>query len=242
MGLGGLGEVAVHEAYRGRGFAAALCRQALGTFIERGGRALFLATSNPAAFRIYHRLGWRQFAHTHVMLKLTGGGSPEEFLVEYFAARKPVTVAEGTARDRMAMVPLIINPHDWHLLDANTQLLSTRYALQKSCMGLYPRYAALRADGRGTWFSANDADGRLVGLASVRLDDDRRALVDGFTHPRYAGCWTELLQAAMQWGLAHQAATCRARIAALDEEKMQDFVEIGFRPAGREGELVVVER
>ena len=55
--LGGLGEVATAPAARGRGIASELCAMARDDFRRAGGSALFLGTANPAAARIYHRLG-----------------------------------------------------------------------------------------------------------------------------------------------------------------------------------------
>ena len=82
--LGGLGEVATSPAARRTGIASALTEQALDDFRNRGGQALFLGTVNPAAARIYHRLGWRKLAGARLMLHVTIGDSPEEFLVDYF--------------------------------------------------------------------------------------------------------------------------------------------------------------
>ena len=47
-------------------------------------RRFFLGTVNPAAARVYHRLGWRKLAGAEVMANILSGESPEAFLVEYF--------------------------------------------------------------------------------------------------------------------------------------------------------------
>ena len=65
--IGGLGEVATLATHRGRGLAGALCGRAAEEFDAAGGEGLFLGTDNPAAARIYQRLGWRYLPHTHVM-------------------------------------------------------------------------------------------------------------------------------------------------------------------------------
>jgi len=158
--LGGLGEVATAPAARGRGIASELCAMARDDFRRAGGSALFLGTANPAAARIYHRLGWRKLAGAHAMAHIADGRSPEAFFIDHFATGGSAT---GTAAARIPMIPLILCPHDDRLLDANAGWVSTRYADQSSCMGLYPRYAALDA-----WFCARAGDGRAVGLASAR--------------------------------------------------------------------------
>jgi GNAT superfamily N-acetyltransferase len=227
--LGGLGEVAVPPAFRGRGIASELCALARDAFAAAGGEALFLATSNPAAFRVYERLGWQPLANANVMTLLPAGGTPAAFLDAYFAQPSPVTVSEGTAGDRIAMIPLIVAPHDWRLLDVNTGLFSIRHVHQPSCMGLYPRYAHLREDGQGTWFSAHDSRGRLVGLASARLDGEQ-ARVDGFTHPLYLDGWESLLQAAMAWSAARGATVFTAAVADADADKASRYRQLEFRP------------
>ena len=80
--------MATPSAYRQRGIAAELCRLALEEFQSKGGNAIFLGTSNLAARRIYHRLGWRKLAGTNVMASISDGRSPEEYLVDYFPKNK----------------------------------------------------------------------------------------------------------------------------------------------------------
>ena len=136
-GIGGLGEVATTPASRRTGIASALTQQALDDFEARGGQAMFLGTVNPAAARIYHRLGWRKLAGARLMLKVASGASPEEWFVDYFRALRtaPVEVRAPSPADRAPMIPLLVSPHDWRTLDANTGMQSTRYAVQDSCLG-----------------------------------------------------------------------------------------------------------
>ena len=147
--LGGFGEVATVPEARGRGLATALCRQSVEDFAEGGGKALFLGTVNPDAARIYHRLGWRKLASSIVWALITDDRSPEAFLVDYFSNPGPAAVEDGGPGVRVPMVPLIVTPHDWRVLDANTGIFSARYAMVRSCMGLYPKYQALREGGAG---------------------------------------------------------------------------------------------
>ena len=166
--LGGLGGVATSTTHRRQGLAERLCREARDLFRENDGRAVFLGTVNPAAARVYFRLGWRRLAGSTVMLNVTEDISPEEFLVDWFReARGGVTVEKGTANARLSIIPLLLVPHDEQVLDANIDLLSTRYAVQNSCMGLYPRLTELIATG-GAWFAAWTDQVRLVGLSTAR--------------------------------------------------------------------------
>ena len=238
--VGSFGEVATRPEFRGSGIATELCARAIDEFRQRGGGVLFLGTGNPDAARIYHRLRWRKLAGADVMANVTSGDPPEAFLVDYF--RTPadaITVGPGSPADRVPLVPLLLTPHERHLLDANTGMLSTRYSIQKSCMGLYPRYQAVAADGRGAWFSARTDDSRVVGLATARLDDQGHCRVDGFAHAYHARAWDDLMTAAIAWAAARGACGCYAEVAGEDEGKAALLQDLGFRYVGGGTELKV---
>ena len=228
--LGGFGEVASDPDMRRSGIATHLCGQAIDDFRTIGGQALFLGTGNPEAARIYHRLGWRQLANTNVMANITSGDSPEEFFSDYFREIEVHTfVGPATAADRVPIIPLIVTPHDWGVLDANAMgMLSTRYHRQTSCMSLYPKYEAISADGQGSWFSARACGGEVVGLSSARLDGSGSCQIDSFTHKRFANCWRDLVHEAANWGIEQGASRIIARVSVEDEEKTELFRCLGF--------------
>ena len=228
--IGSLDEVAVDPEFRGRGIGGALCARARDVFRNHGGRAIFLGTHMPNAARMYSRLGWRALAGSDVMLLTFGPQSSEEFLADHFCKTNPVSVVSATAADRTSIIPLLVAPHDWCVLDANVQMFSTRYAIQKSCEGLYPRYQAVRRGGQGNWFVARTEDGCAVGLSTVRLDERGRARVDGFAHRRYSNCMDSLIEASMRWGTAHSASEFEAVILEEDRAKLAHFKLAGFEP------------
>ena len=230
--LGGFGEVATDPQFRRQGIASDLCGQAVDEFRAGGGEALFLGTGNPEAARVYHRLGWRKLAGANVMANITSADSPEEFLVQHFGDSGPASVREATPEVRVPMIALIEAPHDWQVLDANARMYSTRYCVQNSCMGLYPKYEAVTKDGRGAWFAAYTADRRVVGMSTARLDDSGLCRVDGFAHKRYMDCWKALLQTALEWGNGNGASGSWAEVSVEDEEKRSLFESTGFREAG----------
>lgn len=230
--LGGFGEVSTAPELRRRGIASDLCGQAVADFRTAGGQALFLGTGNPEAARVYHRLGWRKLAGANVMANVTGGDSPEAFLVEHFRDVGAASVRTATPEVRIPMIPLLVAPHDWQVLDANARMYSTRYAVQHSCMGLYRRYHAITRAGQATWLAAYTDDGRAVGLSTARLDGSGGCQVDGFTHGRYADAWESLIRAALDWGASHGGSRCWAAVSVEDEEKRALFERLGFREAG----------
>ncbi|MCY3708899.1 MAG: GNAT family N-acetyltransferase [Caldilineaceae bacterium] len=229
--LAGFSEVATDPQFRGRGMATELCGRAVEAFRRAGGEAFFLGTVNPAAARVYHRLGWRKLAGANVMANILSGASPEAFLVDYFS-REGATVVEASPADRIPMIPLILCPHDWQVLDANTGVFSTRYATQNSCMGLYVRYGRVRLGGGGTWFAARTAEGKVVGLATARRDDAGAFQIDAFTHARFTDVWEELVLAAVGWSQERGEGGCYAVVSVEDEEKRAWFETQGFRGTG----------
>jgi GNAT superfamily N-acetyltransferase len=223
--LGGLGEVLTLPSFRGMGLANDLCKLALEDFKSAGGKALFLGTSNPVAAQIYSKLGWQMIPGSDVMVHLTDWHSPGEFFASYFKESSKIGTKPGTASERIPIIPLIIYPHSWQVLDANPGIFSTRYVLQHSCMGLYPRYASLRNDRNGEWVAARNDMNQVVGLASLRLDKTKRCQVDGFMHPLYSSGWKFLINKILSEAIQRGAKICSAIVSAGDEEKLS-FSEI----------------
>jgi len=234
--IGGFGEVATLPELRGQGIATALCSKAVEDFASVGGQALFLGTGNEAAARIYHRLGWRKLPSTIVWANIPGGDSPESFLVDLFREPTPITIVPGGPTDRVPIIPLIVTPHDWQVLDANVSLYSSRYAVVSGCMSLYPRYEALEADGGGAWFSAHSGGGRVVGLSTAKLDDEGGCRVDGFSHGAFADSRAGLIEAAASWG-AGRGVRVWSAVSVEDEEKLALLESLGFRNVGAAGDF-----
>jgi GNAT superfamily N-acetyltransferase len=236
--LGGLGEVATEVRFRRRGIAAELCSLAREEFLQRGGRALFLGTGNPEAARVYHSLGWRKVAGTKLM-SLTGAGeSTSGFLEAHFGKGGGTVIEPMTPAARVPMIPLLVYPHRQLMLDVNADMVSTKYAVQPSCMGLFPRYDDLTRMDVGAVFCAHAEDGRLVGLSTVRMDD-AQCTVDGFVHQSFFASWSELLQAALDWGIGRGASVFAADVAADDEGKRLGFERLGFVTAARRPPFVI---
>ena len=231
--LGGLGEVATSPAARRTGIATALTQQALDDFRDRRGQALFLGTVNPAAARIYHRLGWRKLAGARLMVNVLNGDSPEDFLVDYFREIRGevVSVRAPTPADRAPLIPLLASPHDWQVLDFNVGMTSTRYAVLDSCLGLYRRYAAIEGDGRGVWFCSGTNGGNVVGLSTARLDGHGGCRIDGFTHRVHPAFWQALIHAAVDWSVGRKASHIYADVSVEDEDKLTLFESLGFSHA-----------
>ena len=125
------------------------------------------------------------------------------------------------------------------MLDANTLMYSTRYATQKSCMGLYVRYERMRLSDEGAWFVARTAEGKVVGLATARSDRTGNCQVDAFAHARFSDVWEELVQVAIGRSQELGDGRCYAVVSVEDEEKQSWFESLGFRRAGSGEEFVL---
>lgn len=197
--LGGLGEVSTDPEYRGKGLATAICERLVGDFRNTEGRALFLGTVNPDAARIYERLGWRHIKGTKLMVNMSGFAEYDVFIREYFSDAVPATICEAKPSARIPLIPLIIFPHDWTILDSNISLYSTNVMTQLSCLGLYRRYDNLRSHQQGEWFTLLSEDEKVLGISSAAHKGEKRYQVDGFCHPYYEDFFVQLVQAAVNW-------------------------------------------
>lgn len=241
--LGGLGEVVTIPEYRGRGLAQKLCRHSIDEFEAAGGEAFFLGTGNPVAARVYGRAGWKFLSNSNVMLRVTGGCDPQEYIKNYFrkGANLPTEIVEGGPGQRVGMIPLIVQPHEWVALDANAGLFSTRVRRQTSCMGLYPQYEKIEKAGK--WFAAQRSDGATVGLASAKQLVQDCFQVDAFTQlPQHLRTTAKLYKRSMEAAAVMGAKEVQAVCADQDELKRSILKELDFEATDQEVQVETVER
>ena len=240
--LGCLGGVATDTEFRGRGIAKKLLDITIEDFRNSGGKALFLGTNNPGAYRIYHRCGFRRIPNTNAMVWAAEDYWPEVFLVDYFRNQGTVTIKPGSAEFRIPVVACIISPHDWQVMDANTNILSMRHTLQKSCGGLFPRYEKIATDGKGTWFAAVTEQNHVVGLSTALLDKSGQCQVDGFCHTNFRNDWNPLINQVINWAKTKHTALCYANISIEDEDKIAMFESLDFKQTGPAEDFELDER
>lgn len=241
---GGLGEVATSPEYRGHGLASTLCENALADFSSLGGHALFLGTENPKAEKVYGRLGWQRINDSQVWVNLLGHSSVDDFNEDYFKAGSSIRIVEGSASQRIPLIPLVVYPHKSKMLDSNTGMFSTTHTIQKSCMRLYPYYRNHEENLDSIWLCAlNEADS-LVGL-STAVKKDSNYIIDGFAHPSYWYALPELITEACRL-LEHNKEKIRVFVAKEDTEKLRVFMQLGFKKVcetdENELQLIVLER
>jgi GNAT superfamily N-acetyltransferase len=240
--LGALGEVATHPEFRQRGLASGLCRQLLDDFREQGGEAMFLGTVNPRAASIYERFGWNHIPNTKLMVHLTGQADPEEYLGNYFSGLIPLEVRTAGAKSRIPIIPLIISPHDWSVLDANVSMFSTRTERQVSCLGLYNRYNSLRETEQGEWFTLVTKEGKNLGISSAAQTGESSYQIDGFCHVSCPDYFQELIQTAIRWCSGNGASEITMKLSIDDEGKTTLIRSMGFQKSQSDGSFQYGEK
>ena len=217
--LGGLGEVSTHPEYRGKGLATGIWQRLLEDFLNSEGSALFLGTVNPDAARIYERLGWHHLYGTELMVNMSGSDLYDDFIRNYFSSAIPSTICEAKPSARIPLIPLVIFPHHWKMLDSNISLYSTNARTQLSCLGLYRRYDYLRSDYEGEWFTLLSEDGKVLGISSAAHKGDKKYEVDGFCHPKYEDFFSPLIQTAVKWCVSREASEIIFNVSKEDTDK-----------------------
>ena len=175
---------------------------------------------------------------------MTTGDSPEEYLADYFRAPGQVSIVPGDASLRVPMIPLLLTPHDWQVLDGNlpVPMLSIRYAMQSSCMGLCRKYYDLVKRDGAAWFAAKTEDGRLVGISTAKMIDSDSCAVDGFIHARHGDSYDALIGAAIDFGRSQEADRITTRLSVEDEDKQAAFESLGFHRGNVEGSFALDDR
>ena len=226
-----LGAVATHPDLRNRGLATRVCGKAVDVALENGCEGIFVGTGGLAA-RVYERLGFRKLPGANWWIDVANGDPPEAFVVDYF--RRPatsVTVRPGSPADRLTMIPLIVSPHRWRILDANARILSTAYVTTGSFTH-YLRYTKAVTNLGGAWSTAATDDGRAIGLASAVPIGPDAWRVDAFTQSWFPDAWPELMEAAIAAATTGGAKRCYLDATPWDEEKIALAKSLGFHHSG----------
>ena len=223
----GLSGMCVASEYRGRGLARRLFGGMLEELEGMGVEAFWLGTDNPAAARLYAKFGFSFLPGSNVMARFPRGDAAAFDRGTFGRAILPFRPEEGAPGARVPLIPLALRRGNQFLLDANAGLFSSAWVTQRSCMGLYPKYEAIRAAG-GAFFCAWDAAGTLGAVASA-VPGARGARADFFCCESFYPSIPELLR------------RCEARFGALslrlspdDAGKRACAEGLGYRPAGEE--------
>ena len=189
--LAGLSAMFTTREARGTGLGKALFGQMVETLEKMGATAMVLGTSNPIGEKIYASFGFRYLFGSGVMVRFTSGGAVDFEKARFEKPDGEIRIEEGDPKMRIPIVPLTLSRLKYKIYDANLGFVNPEVMTQFSCMGLYPRYMALKDKG-GKYFGAYDEAGVLGAAATVTADGG----FDGFAHPAYESALQEMFQRA----------------------------------------------
>jgi GNAT superfamily N-acetyltransferase len=246
--IGLLGFAITAPAYRGRGIAGSLLREALADFVARDGACMHLATDNPAAHHLYASCGFRDY-NGHVMRRLTPADGWEDFDQRHFAHAGPAQVRRAHWGDLARVTMLYVAPHRWLVRDYAERLYNHPAIMQTRCASILPALMIstterpARADLAvgGLWVLENPAR-RLVAAATVTPPDlnaqAHAPIIDFLVAPAYLSQAPDLLAAALDACRSAGAERVRGCVAACDHEKIEILRQAGFcREATLAGQL-----
>ena len=235
--LGGLGEVSTDTRFRGKGLATRICKQLVEDCQSTEGLALFLGTVNPDAARIYERLGWQHINGSKLMVNLSGSDDYDDFIRRYFATSIPSQICRAKPGSRIPIIPLVLFPHAWSILDSNISLYSTNVEPQLSCLGLYRRYDYLRTRGQGEWFTLITEEAKVLGISSAVYKGNNRYQVDGFCHPDHEIFLFDSFKLPLTGCKAKKAVDITFNVSKQDKNKENLVRDVGFRTMEEEAYL-----
>ncbi len=219
--LGALSGLCTSKEARGRGIGRNLFRMAVEDADERGVETLFLGTSNPMAAGMYMQFGFSFVTGSNVMVRYTGKTLLDYYQKYYYPTS--ISCVPGDASFRIPIIPLVLSRGRDFLMDANTAIFSSTVVTQPSCMGLFPKYLALAAEG-GSYFGACHPSGALCAMSSM-LPVRYGTRVDAFALPGFEPELPGLLSCCLE-----SVDDAFAQIAITDSAKEAMFAAIGFEP------------
>jgi hypothetical protein len=221
-----MGGVATAEAYRGQGLASAVVGAVCERFDSAGGRFLYLGTSNPAARRIYERLGFR-LAAGQVFCRAASGAR----LDEGFTPGRPVAARPASWREMASIVPLYLLQHPCVIADSGIGLPSARVAEPRRCVRIFQDLWKSIERG-GKWaVLRNDLDWPVASALARPVASSAGFSVDFLWHPDYSveaagfvANWLEEIEAA-------SGCACGMLICDGDDWKLREARALGFERA-----------
>jgi len=233
-----LGEVFTLPEHRAKGLARAVCAALLDGFDERGGRLIFLATSNPTAARIYGSLGFEPHPEGLMLRERPPGGA---FQAEWFA-HSEVTIRPITWGDSARIVALYATPSPWLSMCWMQGFYSAAHVTHNRCSSLIKQ--TWQSTRSGAWLGMFNEQGALVGSAPIEpRGNDREPVaadLDLFVHPAFRNRAGALLDAAVAVGAGLGLRLLRAELGAGDAEKRALLESAGFREIVRLAEALSI--
>ena len=221
--LAGLSAMFTTEAARGKGLGNILFGKIVEEVSNLGARLTLLGTSNPVAAKLYTKYGFGFCPGSNVMARYSIGNMVDFTNDYYRKAKGAIKVSRGDPSMRIPVIPLVLQNDFGLILDINVKIFNSNTITERSCMGLFPRYVALREKG-GDYFTAFDEAGILGAVASVMSDSDGSFRCDFFSLPAFESAVPQMI--AM---IEEKFGKIYFEIAKGDTAKEKLLLENGFR-------------
>ncbi len=232
--VGACAFVFTHPSYRGLGIANAVMSRLVSHFGERGGRAVYLGTSEPRAREVYKRVGFR--VYNGVVMRQTGEKTDDRsFDEEFFSNVGDARMRDGTWGDLARLTALYSYPHPWFIKDYGEKLYSHPTLPQKRALSV-PISLFLRAEeGSNRLFVMENPKGRLVGAMSVYRSGAASGglSLDFLVVPSYLDQTQVLLEEGCRVARGLGGGPIEAFVSDLDLGKKEPLSNLGFQPAER---------
>lgn len=218
-----LGYVFTDPAWRGKGLSQGICSRLWEHFAARGGEAMYLGTGNPAARRIYEKLGFAPH-HGNVMRRLTP--SAKDPALEPARGRPASRVAARPADwgDLARLVALCTGKFPWIVRDHAEGFVLPPGAEMRRCVSIGVALL-LRAEAPGNSLGVLESeDGRIVGCASiVEAPAAQPRTLEFIVHPDHAASAVPGLRA-----LLPPATPLLCHASPADSAKLGILRDLGF--------------
>ena len=219
--LAGVSGVVTTEAARGKGVGGRLFAEAVRYMDSIGVEASFLGTGNPIAAKMYDKNGFRYVYGTGVMMRYSLGHEADfnrQYQGNYEGA---ITVCEGNQSLRIPLIPLAVHKSASVIYDINTDIVSSSYITQGSCMSLFPRYLRLMKSG-GAYYFAKDERGVIGAVMSLK-NVDGRSRVDFFCFESFTSVIPQMLSLVTE-----KCGEVFFEVASSDVKKAEIIKALGY--------------
>ena len=223
--IGSLGYVFTAVAARGLGIAERISRQATADFCALGGQALFLATHDPSARRVYEKVGFVPFNGD--IMQYVVGNDEKAFESFYFGGRPIATIRNLTWGDWAMAALLYGHPTSIHIRDYSAQLYSGYGQKVERFQSVIPPLLRMQEAGSGCSKVAEDTLGHLMGIGTLRSQGKGFSLVDFHSHPCAQVVMIPLLGELLSTSRMMGSPHITIKVAMSDEAKIRVCQTLG---------------
>jgi GNAT superfamily N-acetyltransferase len=169
-----------------RGLSTYLCGVAADHFAARGGKAMYLGTSNPTARRIYIKCGFKDY-HGQAMRWVTDPAADAGFDEWYFDGGGDLSMRPAEWGDGAPATCLFTNRFSWIVRDFSEGIiLRPGDVLTRATSIFYSLFGRSEFPGNTLQILRTEQD-RLVGCVSTLARNPEESVLEFMVHPNFAG-------------------------------------------------------